>query len=168
MVTHGYVTFRYKGIYYVFNNHSDSYCEHLGKQVVDDIKYMIKKKYIENYKAQLLRIPLTNEMTDGDMQFYSMYTAIYNYDTCMYYTSKTEEGNEYVYMIDFDENEFVIDSYDNRTTFHLFDIPDNWIEIVKETKNYIYENKETIKKDMIKEKISELEDEIKKLKVLLN
>jgi hypothetical protein len=167
MVTHGYVTFKYKGIYYVFNNHSDSYYEGLGKEVVRDIGHIIHKNYIEHYKLQLLRIPLTNEMTDGDMQFHSIYNAIYNYDNCMYYTSKREEGNSYVYMIDFDENEFVIDSYENRATFHLFDIPDNWIEIVNETKNYMYENKEDIKKEMIKQKILELEDEISKLKLKL-
>jgi hypothetical protein len=168
MVTHGYVTFRYKGVYYVFDNHSDSYCECLGKTVVDDVKDMINNHYIQYYKKKLLYIPLTNEMTDGDTTYYSMYDAIRGYNTSAYYTSNQEPYNSYVYIIDFDENEFITTKHDNRYTFNLFDIPDNWIEIVNETKNYMYGNKEAIKKEMIKQKISELEEQIKKLKLQLN
>jgi hypothetical protein len=168
MVTHGYVTFKYKGIYYVYNNHSDSYCEGLGQKVVENVKYMIKKNYIKQYKAQLLRVPLTTQMTDGDEYYHSIYDAIYNYNSCMYYTSNIKESNEYVYMIDFDENEFVVNSYNNSATFHLFDIPDNWIEILNETKNYMYENKEAIKREIIKKQILEMEDEINQLKLQLN
>ena len=49
MVTHGYVVFKYKGIYYTFYNHSDSYFEHLGNLVVDEINSMINNFFIYNF-----------------------------------------------------------------------------------------------------------------------
>jgi hypothetical protein len=45
MVTHGYVVFKYKGICYNFYNHSDSYFEHLGNLIVDEIQLNIIKIY---------------------------------------------------------------------------------------------------------------------------
>jgi hypothetical protein len=170
MVTHGYVVFKYEGIYYIYDNHSDSYCEALGKEVVNEIDIMINKNYIKYYKKKLLSIPLIREMSEGGggiSQFYSFYNAIYYPDSCSYYTSKYEPSNSYVYVIDFDEEEFIINKYDNRYTFNLFDIPDNWMEIVETSENYMYDNIEEVKNEKIKAKISELEDEINKLKLKL-
>lgn len=174
MVTHGYVVFKYEGIYYIFNNHSDSYCSCLGNEVVNEIYYMINKNYIKDYKKKLLRVPLVNEMTEGGggiSHFYSFYQSIYNPDSCSYYTSNYEPGNEYVYIIDFDEEEFIINKYDNRYTFNLFDIPDNWMNIVENNEEYMYENSEEIKEkrnnENIKERIIELEKELNELKLKL-
>ena len=44
MGTKGFVVFKYKGIYYVFYNNSDSYLEHLCNVMINDIKEMIKIK----------------------------------------------------------------------------------------------------------------------------
>ena len=41
MVTHGFVGFKYEDIYYIFYNHSDSYCSYLGKKVVNEINDII-------------------------------------------------------------------------------------------------------------------------------
>jgi hypothetical protein len=167
MVTHGYVTFKYEGIYYVYNNHSDSYCSCLGENVVNEIDKMINNNYIKYYKKKLLRIPLRDEMLDGENYFNSIYDAIIYYDGYSYYTSNHEPSNEYVYIIDFDEDEFIITAYCNRYIFNLFDIPEDWMTIVEENDNYEYENKEELAKDRIKNKISELEEEINKLKLKL-
>lgn len=167
MVTHGDVAFKYKDIYYIFYNHSDSYCECLGKIVVKAIKSMILNGNINNYKLQLLRIPLRDEVNDGDMNFYSIYNSIYGYENSVYHTSDYEPSNSYTYTIDFDENEFIITKYNHRYTFYLFDIPENWLEIVERNQNYFYENKEAIKKQEIKNKILELEKEINALKLKL-
>jgi hypothetical protein len=167
MVTHGYVVFKYEGIYYIYDNHSDSYCECLGKEVVNEIYKMINKNYIKSYKKQLLCIPLINEMNDADNQFHSFYNSIYGYDNSAYCTSKYEPYNSYVYIIDFDEEEFIINKYDNRYTFNLFDIPDNWMKIVDTTDDYMYDNIEEVKNENIKKKILELESEINKLKLKL-
>ena len=167
MVTHGFVAFKYEGLYYVYYNHSDSYCSALGVLVVDEVKHMIDKNYIKYYKKKLVRIPLRDEQNDGDNYFDSIYSAIKYYDVRSYYTSKYEPSNEYNYIIDFDNDEFIINKYDNRYTFNLFDIPYDWMEIVENNDEYMYENKEDIQKERIKQKIQELEDEISELKLKL-
>jgi len=171
MVTHGDVAFRYKGIYYIFYNHSDSYCEALGIEVVNDVNNIVANNYITYYKKKLLLIQLSNEMTDGDRYFSSIYNSIVGYKNCSYYTSNYQTSNEYVYIIDFDENDFIINKYDNRYVFDLFDIPDNWMKIVKTNDEYIYENRDQIKEkrknDEIKERIIELEKELNELKLKL-
>ncbi len=165
MGTHGYVVFKYKGIYYIYENRSDSYYEGLGKEVVDDINRMVYYKKTKKYKEQLLRVPFENRDRDGEQYFHSIYDSIYSYDTYDYYTSNEEPYNSYVYIIDFDEDEFIITKYgEQRYTFNLFDIPDNWIDIVKTNDVYVYENKEQVANERIKAKILELEAEITKLK----
>ena len=167
MVTHGFVAFKYEGIYYVYYNHSDSYCSCLGVLVVNEVNHMIDKNYIKYYKKKLVRIPLQEQPNDGDNYFHSIYSVIKDYDSHSYYTSKYEPSNEYTYIIDFDEDEFIINKYRNRYIFNLFDIPDDWMEIVENNDEYMYENKEDIQKERIKQKIQELEDEISKLKLKL-
>jgi hypothetical protein len=137
MVTHGYVSFKYKGIYYTFYNHSDSYIAHLGNLVVKEINDMIKYNKIEEYKNRLLRIPLIEQDTDGDNHFHSFNDSIYHYDCFRYYTSKYEPHSEYVYIIDFDRNKFKIEIYnENIYNFNLRDIPYNWTEIIEVYTNY--------------------------------
>ena len=170
MVTHGYVVFKYQGIYYIYNNHSDSYCEHLGNLVVNEIYDMINNNYIEHYKKNLLRVPLWNQMTEGGggiSHFYSFYSAIYDPDSCSYYTATYEPSNEYVYIIDFDEEEFIVDS-NNRCTFNLFDIPENWMKFVNTNEgDYMYNKTKEITNEKVQAKISALEEEINQLKLKL-
>ncbi len=171
MVTHGDVAFKYKGIYYIFYNHSDSYCEALGIEVVNDVNNIIANNYITYYKKKLLLIPLNEEMSDGNTYFSSIYNSIIGYKNCSYYTSNYQPSNSYVYIIDFDEDEFIINKYGKTYTFDLFDIPDNWMDIVKTNDGYIYENREEINKkkknDKIKDRINELEKELNELKLKL-
>ncbi len=167
MVTHGYVAFRYESIYYIYYNHSDSYCSALGQQVVNEIYNIIDNDYIKYYKKKLLHIPLIDELTEGDNHFHSIYTSIVGYDNCAYFTSEYEPSNEYVYIIDFDEEEFIIKKYDYSYIFDLLNIPEEWKEIVEENEYYEYENKEEKKKNKINNKILELEEEINKLKITL-
>ncbi len=172
MVTHGYVSFKYRGIYYNFYNHSDSYYSCLGENVVNEVYDMISNNYMEYYKKELLRIPLVEQTGEGDGHFHSIHSAICFYDCRQYYTSYDEPGSEYVYIIDFDEEEMIIEKYgQNRYTFNLFDIPENWMEIVKNSDYYMYENSEEIKAEMntdrIKARIVELEAELTQLHTLL-
>ncbi len=175
MVTHGFVAFKYKGIYYNYYNHSSSYCDGLGKDVVNEIYRMINnttKGFIKYYKNKLLSVPYINinDMHYGcKSQFHSFYYSIVNYDDedTDYYTSKYEPDNEYNYIIDFDKEEFIITkygyNYENRYVFDLFDIPDNWMDIVQDNDNYEYENKEEKTNNVIKNTILELEEEKKEL-----
>lgn len=163
MVTHGYVIFKYKGVYYNFYNHSDSYCSCLGQRVVAEIIEMLDGNHVEYYKQHILRMPFRDEKGEGLTYFHSIHYSIVEYDDS-YYTSDYETGSEYTYIIDFDEDEFIVNKYDNRYTFHLFNIPDNWEEIVEKHEEYMYEHKEELSNDKIKRQIKELEVQITELK----
>ncbi len=167
MGTHGYVVFKYKGIYYIYYNHWDSYCDNLGRIVIDEIDKMISDDSIDFYKNKLLRIPFNDDNSDGCTCFHSIKSSIINYKNSVYYTSEDEPTNEYVYIIDFDEEEFIITKYGDRYIFDLFDIPDNWIDIVEENEHYEYEKKDKKVKNKINNKIKELEKEIETLKELI-
>ncbi len=167
MVTHGYVIIKYKGIYYSYYNHSDSYCEHLGKIVVDNVNDMILNKKMEKYKRQVLRMPFLDERGEGLQYFYSISDWIYD-NNQTYFTSDQPTYSEYTYTIDFDDNEFIITKYDNQYVFYLFDIPDDWMTIVEKNDEYTYENQEEIKKEEIRRKIEQLESELENLKSQLN
>jgi hypothetical protein len=167
MVTHGYVIIKYKGIYYSYYNHSDSYCSQLGKIVFDNVNDMILNKTMEKYKSQILRMPFSSDEGECFQYFHSLYEWIY-LSNDKYFTSNHPPYSEYTYIIDFDENEFIVTKYGKQYVFYLFDIPDDWIEIVETNDEYIYENKEEIKKEEIRRKIEELQSEIVKLQSQLN
>jgi hypothetical protein len=165
MVTHGYVVFKYERIYYIYYNHSDSYCSCLGVEVFNNINNMIKTNYINHYKKQLLRIPLRKETSEGTQHFYSIYDSLYGYEGVTYYTSTRQPSNEYVYIIDFDQEEYTITKYGNSYTFDLFDIPDDWMDIVETNEGYFYSNKKEHDNEKINKRIKELECEINELKL---
>jgi len=180
MGTHGYVSFKYKGIYYNFYSRSDSYLEHLGNLVVNEINTMINKNKVKEYKSRLLRIPLIEEEKDGDSGFYSFEDAIYSYDCFCYHTSEYEPCNEYVYVVDFDEGKLkMITSNNNVYNFNLYDIPLDWYEITQKNTHFEDEEPEddfeeyssdesNDENEAVLNKIKHLESKIEKLKLKLN
>ncbi len=136
MVTHGYVAFKYKGIYYTFYNHSDSYFEHLGNLVVNEINQMVNENSIRYCKNLLLRIPLKGN-EEGDWNIHDFYSLLNHPASYQYFTSNDEPGSNYTYIIDFDDNKFIANRYgENIYTFNLYDIPDDWYEITQNNSNY--------------------------------
>ncbi len=173
MVTHGYVVFKYKGIYYNFYNHSDSYFEHLGNVVVNEINKMVNKNLVKYYKSLLLRIPLKGN-EEGDNSVYDFYYLLNYPETNQYHTSNEPEGCEYTYTIDFDVGKFIADKYgENIYSFNLYDVPLDWYEITQ--KHYCYYDSNDTEdyssdsddNDYILNKIQELENRIEKLKLKL-
>ena len=123
MVTHGYVDFKYKGIYYSFYNHSDSYFEHLGNIVVNEINQMVNKNAIRYCKNLLLRIPLKGN-EDGEWHIHDFYSLLNHPTSHQYFTSNDEPGSNYTYIIDFDDNKFIANKYgENIYSFNLYDVP---------------------------------------------
>ncbi len=176
MVTHGYVVFKYKGIYYTFYNHSDSYFEHLGNLVVNEINNMINKNLVKYCKNMLLRIPLKGN-EEGEWHIHDFYSLLNHPETYQYFTSNDEPGAEYTYTIDFDANKFIANKYgENIYSFNLYDVPLDWYEI---TQNYLsYEDSdiennsesgsEDNNEDDILNKIADLENKLEKLKLKLS
>ncbi len=193
MGTKGIYVYKYKGIYYIFFSSHDSYLSCLGNSIVEDIKRIISNDQIKLIKDLIRCIPLTNgKYSEGDRHFPSIHDSIKYYDCYSYYTSSEEPGCaifvEYVYIIDFDNNKFIVkQNDDNCYKFNLFNIPDNWIEILESRDSYDdkeensdneensddIENVEILDEDTdedIKLKIKILEANIKiyKLKLKLN
>jgi len=182
MVTHGYIIFKYKGIYYTFNHHADSYFEHLGNLVVNEIDKMINKNQVQYYKELLLRIPLKGN-NEGDSSFGSFYYLLNNPEYNEYFTSNTKPCNEYTYTIDFDSNKFIATRYgENIYSFYLYDIPLDWYEITQNHSSYNDNHNDNHNNsdsdsdsdsdlddnDTILNKIKELEDKIERLKLKLS
>ncbi len=172
MVTHGYVVFKYKGIYYTFYNHSDSYFEGLGNSIVNEIYKMINKNMVEYYKELLLSIPLKGN-NDGENQIYELEYMLKFPEDCIYFTSKNKKSAEYTYTIDFDNNKFIANRYDeNIYIFNLYDIPLDWYEITKNNSNYEdssdEEDIEYDSNEAILNKIEELNNQIEELKLKLS
>jgi hypothetical protein len=140
MGTHGFFVFKYKGIYYTYYQHYDSYPERpgLGQQIVDEVKKLTLED-IERIKSLLLNIKLTNENEEnqGNSKFDTIFHAIENSNEYCYHTSKKEPdvGDydvSYIYIINFDLNIIKMKNYYNTCTFCFDYIPDNWVEIFRE------------------------------------
>ena len=140
MGTRGFYVFKYKGIYYIYYQHFDSYPQGgLGKQIVDEVKKLTLED-IEKIKSLLLNIKLTEEENEGNIsKFKNIFHSIENYNDYVYYTSKKEPemgeyDTEYIYIINFDLNIIKMKSYYNTCTFCFDYIPNNWVEIFNENK----------------------------------
>jgi hypothetical protein len=167
MGTKGYVAFKYKGIYYIFYNHSDSYPSHLGNIMIDDIKKMINENYLEAVKKKIMKIPLQDGDFDGKDNHYQGMIESINYPTCFcYHTSEEEPTNtifiEYVYIIDFDSEILVIKMENLEVQFDIFDLPPNLIEIVEkhQTQKGYYDNNYEIFRYHQKDNQSEDEEDV--------
>ncbi len=149
MGTRGYVVLKYKNIYYIFYNCSDSYLSSLGKLVVADIKEMLRKNLIKHVKNKIQVIPL-KEGFDGEESHYQGLFEVIEYPTVFKYcTNDTgpefDVFNEYTYIIDFDNEIFSIILYgQTELHFDLLNIPDDILTI---TEN-IYRNQNNNSKNV--------------------
>ncbi len=141
MGTRGFYVFKYKGIYYIYYQHFDSYPEGLGQQIVDAVK-QLKLDDIEKIKSLLLNIKLTDEENEGRTSFKTILDSIQNYNDYCYHTSNKEPelgkylDGEYIYIINFDLNIIKMKSFYNTCTFDFQYIQYNWIEIFNENREY--------------------------------
>jgi hypothetical protein len=123
MGTKGCVAFRYRGIYYIFYNSHDSYFSALGQQIVNEINGLIlDREEWEGLKEILTNVPLVPDWTEGE----TIYRGIY--DECQeeyqYITTERDECyGSYNYILDLDNEEFVIIKYDERRVFKVTSEP---------------------------------------------
>jgi hypothetical protein len=130
MGTRGFYVFKYGGVYYIFYNHYDSYPSGLGQLIISDIRQLIQSKKFDIVKELIFRIPLMEKQTEGSSAYDSIVNCIKRPEAFIYYTS-TEEPNcdifiEYIYVIDFDENIFVIKTNEFNSIFDLLNISCNF------------------------------------------
>jgi hypothetical protein len=171
MGTRGLYVFKYNGIYYIFYNHYDSYPSALGESIVKDIMEIINNNIFDTVKESIKKIPLTKEENNGDNAYVSIIDASSSPLYYTYHTSDLEPNTnifiEYVYIIDFDENVFVVkqNEFNNNRykTFNLFSIPKNWINLIY-TDDEVIQNK--INDDIEMSDSDTKEDTILKIKLL--
>lgn len=128
MGTRGFYVFKYKEIYYIYYNQFDSSTSWLGKQLVRDFKDIIYANYIDKLKELIIKIPLNDKESNGSIHFTNILSAVKNPTSFAYHTSKEEPhelGIDFIYIFDFDNNEFIVKS-GNHMKFNLYNIPDDW------------------------------------------
>jgi hypothetical protein len=62
MGTRGAFGFKYRGIYYMFYNNSDSYFTYLGIKLLKEIKNMLENKCMDAWISKLLSLKLISEV----------------------------------------------------------------------------------------------------------
>lgn len=130
MGTRGLYVFKYRGIYYIFYNHYDSYPSGLGKLIVNDIRQLIQDNKLDIVKDLISDIQFSETQTEGNANYKSIMRCVENPEEFIYYTS-SEEPNcdifiEYIYIIDFDKNIFTIKTHEFNSNFDLLNISCNF------------------------------------------
>jgi hypothetical protein len=90
MGTRGLVVFVYKGIYYIFYNHFDSYPSHLGDLIITNIKQIIKDKKYEALKEIIIKMPIYDDEVNGSTCFDDIFSCAKYPDSYCYHTSDLE------------------------------------------------------------------------------
>ena len=130
MGTRGLYVFKYRGIYYIFYNHYDSYPSGLGQLIISDIRQLVENDKLDIVKELISDIQLRETQTTGNSNYNGIMNCVENPEGFVYYTS-TEEPEcdifiEYIYIIDFDENIFTIKMHGFNSNFDLLNISCNF------------------------------------------
>jgi len=148
MGTRGNYIFRYKGKYYIFYNHYDSYMTGLGADIVKDLRSWTPTDF-ENARAFLANFPTKDTNHDGSGSFKNLMETLRNpQDYCLLDINTTGPSMytdiEYWYTLDFDSNHFIVQwveymsDYSGKMMtqrFSLTAIPEDWIDLTGSTKD---------------------------------
>jgi hypothetical protein len=155
MGTRGNYIFRYKGKYYVFYNHWDSYFDGLGDLIVKELRswtaadFDNAKKLLEGFGVleknnggdnnESLMKALTNPTKyclNGGKNFEGLMKTLNNpTQYCLDDINDDAKRGldcEYVYILDFDRNLFICrwDSDTKMQAYRLTDIPEHWMDLL--------------------------------------
>lgn len=148
MGTSGTLTIIFKKQYYITYNHCDAYLDSMGKQLVTDIKHILKEYGMNWLMAKVVALKAVNntipptenqilalaEYTDlsvstqSDKDWYCLLRgtqgSLFKMLSAGYYMEYNAD-EDYNYVIDLDEKQFWLKEDSHR--FNLNNIPDNWI-----------------------------------------
>ena len=128
MGTRGLFVFVYRGKYYVFYNHYDSYPSELGEQIVDELR-AVDLSVLSELVAELTS---DDANPDGSNSFKGLEYALNHAATRTFFITDvrptTDLFIEWIYFIDLEQNKFVVHNCDYVCTFPLDAIPDDWAD----------------------------------------
>lgn len=139
MSTRGYFVFKYKGKYYIFYNHHDSYPNMpngLGYKFIQGFKMLTREQIIE-YIEKMIKLLIDYEIDESNWishDFVTIEDAFLNpteYKVIIQYEEPfIDLFIEYIYIIDLDDNKYkMISSENTRLSFNLNNIPEDFVEI---------------------------------------
>jgi len=134
MGTRGNYIFRYKGKYYVFYNHWDSYFNGLGDLIVKELRswtaadFDLAKTLLEGFAV--LKTKNRGNNFEGLMKALNNPTQY-----CLECVNTDGSGGSdyaYAYILDFDRNLFICrwDSDTKMQAYRLTDIPESWMDLL--------------------------------------
>ena len=144
MSTRGWFIFKYKGVYYVFYNQSDSYLDipyGLCSRLIEDLKKYNLEQLIQLLENFILLINDEDDKDDEDEKYKDIYyqgieqtltNKNYQYEI-MNTNEEIHEKDifiEYKYIINLDEELFTISDERKNIQLHypLFNIPNDWYD----------------------------------------
>jgi hypothetical protein len=135
MVTHGFLVFRYKGLFYSFYNHSDSYPSGLGEEIVQCLNNMSDHEFAE-MRDLLKNMPEPIEDGSKKESVWDVMGVLRSPESTEYYITADQcHESNYTYIIDLDLEQFIAKTFSHRISrdiyqiFDLYDIPSNWVEL---------------------------------------
>jgi hypothetical protein len=147
MGTRGNYIFLYKGKYYIFYNHFDSYMTGLGADIVKELRSWTETDF-ENARAFLDNFPTKDH--EGSSSFKGVMEALRSPQAYGLVDINTTGPSaytdiEYWYTLDFDRDHFIVQwieyasDYSAKThtqRFRLTAIPEDWIDLTGSTKEH--------------------------------
>jgi len=127
MGTNGLYTFVYKKMYYIFFNGMDSYPSGLGQLLVNEINGWTPE-YIEKLKQWVLEIEKQSDCYCG---FESLEDSVKNYAKYSHRVTQIPPifyECQWVYTIDLDTSQFIVQNEKEKQVFDLTNIPNSWNE----------------------------------------
>jgi hypothetical protein len=111
MGTKGYYAFKYRGLYYVFYNNSDSYPSYLGTSVLNNLRALTPADFdLLRHAHQLIEPGSEGHSSKGG--FDGLISAVVHF-TCHRFQMSGDEPSidvfiEYVYTVDLDDEIFFV------------------------------------------------------------
>ena len=132
MVTSGIYGIKYRGIYYTFYNHSDSYFSHLGYKLLKEVKQMLDTNTLQIWIEKIINLKLVSENFKDDKNEDDEY---YNHETlfkglyesfnmvlndgyidiqrvCANITNYDDLGGQCVYILNIDDKYFYLRDFE--------------------------------------------------------
>ena len=139
MGTNGLYVFKYNKRYYVYFKGNDSYPTAFGKTIINELQQMSAEDIIE-LKNLLIAIEIKTIYNNSYCGYTSLVHSLQNPKMYAFYiTEDTPElyiGISYIYIINFDKNEFTVKFYGETRyqtlNFDMNNIPVYWDKLVED------------------------------------